>query len=113
MNLEELFKKREEEVKAYSELKNNPSYAMYGVLVEKISHVVMDYLHENGIDGKIDKDLIQGVYFAHCWSLARFVKIFDKVLGIDTGKIVMGVLELCLQGEELNDKTIALKKEGN
>lgn len=113
MNLEELFKKREDEVKAYGELNNNPSYAAYAVLVEKISHVVMNYLHENGIDGKVDRNLIQGVYFAHCWSLARFVKIFDKCLGIDTSEIVTSILELCLQGEEINNKSIEVKKEGN
>lgn len=113
MSLEELFKKREEDVKAYGDLNNNPSFATYRVLIEKISHEVMDYLHKNGIDGKVDRDLIQGVYFAHCWSLARFVKIFDKSLGIDTRKIVMGVLELCLMGEEINDKSIEIKKEGN
>ena len=113
MSLEELFKKREEDVKAYGDLNNNPSFATYGVLIEKISHEVMDYLHKNGIDGKVDRDLIQGVYFAQCWSLARFVKIFDKALGIDTRKIVMGVLDLCLMGEEINDKSIDIKKEGN
>lgn len=113
MSLEELFKKREEEVKAFGDLNNNPSFATCGVLIEKISHVVMDYLHENGIDGKIDRNLIQGVYFAHCWSLARFSKVFDKCLGIDTSKIVMSILELCLQGENINDQSIELKKEGN
>ena len=67
----------------------------------------MDYLHENGIDGKIDRNLIQGVYFAHCWSLARFSKVFDKCLGIDTSQIVMSILELCLQGENINDQSIS------
>lgn len=113
MSLEELFKKRKEEVKAFGDLNNNPSFATYGVLIEKISHLVMDYLHENGIDGKVDRNLIQGVYFAHCWSLARFSKVFDKCLGIDTSKIVMSILELCLQGENINDQSIELKKEGN
>ncbi|MBR5739885.1 MAG: hypothetical protein IKX81_01185 [Firmicutes bacterium] len=108
MTLEQVFKKREEDVKAYSELMNNPMFAKYGVLVEKISHVVMEYLHENGIDGNVDKDLISGVYFAHCWSLARFSRIFDGLTGASTGEITKAILDLCLDGEELNDVAIAL-----
>ena len=113
MNLEEAFKKREEEVKEYGRMKDEPLYVRYGVLIERMSHLVMEYLHENGIDGNVDANLIHGVYFAHCWSLARFVKIIDGISGAHTEEVVKKILDLCLQGEHLDDQAIALGKEGN
>lgn len=113
MTLEEAFKKREEEVKVYSQQRGDPVFAKYGVLIEKMSHLVMDYLHENSIDGNVDAGMIHGVYFAHCWSLARFIKIIDGITGAHTEGIAKETLDICLESENIDDKLIAIGKEGN
>ena len=112
MNLEELFKKKEEEVRAYGGSMQNDLYTRYGVLTERISKTVLEYLHEEGVDGDVDSDMMVGVYFAHCWSVARFAKIFDKVLDRNTKEQLPRVMELCLNAEDLADKEVELGKEG-
>ena len=103
---------KEEEVKAYGGQVQSTLFTRYGILTERITKTVLEYLREEGVDGNVDSEMMVGVYFAHCWSVARFAKIFDGILKGNTKKELPHVLELCLNAEDLADKEVELGNEG-
>lgn len=111
MTIEELYNKKAEEIKAFGSQAQNELFVRYGILMERISKTVLEYLHEEGKDGQVDGEMVVGVYFAHCWSVARFAKIFDSLTGSTTKEMLPHVLELILNAEDLVEEEIRLRKE--
>lgn len=111
MTIEELYNKKVEEIKAFGSQTQNELFVRYGILMERISKTVLEYLHEEGKDGQVDGEMIVGVYFAHCWSVARFAKFFDSFNGSTTKEMLPHLLELCLNAEDLVEKEIRFGKE--
>ena len=114
MDFEEVFMKREKKGKVSSKLYNDPSYAKCSLLVEKITSVVFENLkEETGSVGDINGEKVHRIYYSLCWCLAKFIKSVDLITGTRTAKVAIDVLKLCLYREDITNKDIATRKEGN
>lgn len=108
MNIEEAFKKREEDFRQFAEKTGNPVFLQYGVLSDRIAKQMLDYLHAESPGAEVDKESVTGVLFSLSLTLARFACAFDNATGRDISSMLGDIVKLCVDSckatKEMSDK---------